>query len=658
MDIISDQLELVFQSPYKSIKELKSVVLPNFVVVTGPNGSGKTQFLEAIHKNSIDVFGADKVKIQPLRMMYMPAGEVHPIDNVMHNATTHRSHHWQMATRLQDEVLTNVRRSAVQGTLSNQGVSPQILQQILERPLHEQKKLIDDSLPKESQEQIAAHLRAHLPHVEERAKQFWNDPRNMALTRTVIDELQESIFFVQTADLSDQLDRVSISSSSLFFDLAVVISTYHRERELNEYKKFRAKRSKNKSKKWLTDEEFTTKYGPEPWTLINTLLDRMKLDLRVSVPENDKDDPYRLAFRKGNVPIPMMPSDLSGGERLIIAVATALYGSQSGSGPRLFPKLLLFDELDAPLHPSLTKGLMDALHTIIQQTNCMCILTTHSPSTVALAPEKSVYEISASPREVRAITREIGVHLLTNGLLTVTENTRLVFTEAKADSDLYQGVYNFLASKGEIKTVPNLIFLPVSDEKDEKGGGKDQVKQWVQKLSNSPTIAVRGIIDKDKDNVSEGNVFITSRYSLENYLLDPLLVVGTMLGGLIKPPFITVQIERLEPAAVRQMSTPEKQKIADEFCAFIETKRSQLSIDHPGKFDVHYSDGTKLRLPNWLRDCRGHDLVKIYKAAIHPNLMHENIFAGTFSKLTTTLTQVLPELIPVELSKLILKNQS
>jgi len=55
---------------------------------------------------------------------------------------------------------------------------------------------------------------------------------------------------------------------------------------------------------------------------------------------------------------------------------------------------LLLDEVDASLHPSMIKNLLDVIEKIFLKNGCKVILATHSPTTVALAPEESIYEIS------------------------------------------------------------------------------------------------------------------------------------------------------------------------------------------------------------------------------------------------------------------------
>ena len=78
-------LEIKFQSPHKSIKQLDPITLPDFTVLTGVNGSGKTHFLEAIKEGSLRVDGIENIAQISLfdhSSFRLPNEGVHGIDQV------------------------------------------------------------------------------------------------------------------------------------------------------------------------------------------------------------------------------------------------------------------------------------------------------------------------------------------------------------------------------------------------------------------------------------------------------------------------------------------------------------------------------------------------------------------------------------------------
>ena len=82
-------LELKFEQTHKSIKSIPQLRLPDFCVLTGPNGSGKTHLLEAINNGSVRVTIDDSL-ISPEQIRYLELGTVLPVNMIEHNASGHR----------------------------------------------------------------------------------------------------------------------------------------------------------------------------------------------------------------------------------------------------------------------------------------------------------------------------------------------------------------------------------------------------------------------------------------------------------------------------------------------------------------------------------------------------------------------------------------
>lgn len=56
-------MQLVFNKPYLSIDQFSPIELPDFTVLTGINGSGKSQLLTAIKANHVTVYGINHTSI-------------------------------------------------------------------------------------------------------------------------------------------------------------------------------------------------------------------------------------------------------------------------------------------------------------------------------------------------------------------------------------------------------------------------------------------------------------------------------------------------------------------------------------------------------------------------------------------------------------------
>ncbi|MDQ6948924.1 MAG: ATP-binding protein [Actinomycetota bacterium] len=195
----------------------------------------------------------------------------------------------------------------------------------------------------------------------------------------------------------------------------------------------------------------------------------------------------------------MTLAQLSSGEKTLMAVAMSLYtGSRLGEAIEL-PMVLLLDETDASLHPSMVQSLLSVTNNIFSKRyGVRVILTTHSPSTVALAPEESLYIMrrSGTPR-LRRASRDDALKSLTVGIPTLSvriENRRQVFVESEYDEVCYHEYYRLL--KHLIASEFSLQFIASG-----RGGqGNAQaVKHLVSSLRAAGNDTVLGIVDRDSD---------------------------------------------------------------------------------------------------------------------------------------------------------------
>lgn len=143
-------------------------------------------------------------------------------------------------------------------------------------------------------------------------------------------------------------------------------------------------------------------------------------------------------------------SSLSSGEQMIVkfiiwAMATDIRGNRINT--------MLLDEPDAHLHPSMCKMMVDIFHEIskpkeVGGSDIRIIITTHSPSTVALAPTGSLFVMGKDENNDRKITQtstEEAVRVLSDGIFTYekainkftlianSNKNNLLFVEGKTD---------------------------------------------------------------------------------------------------------------------------------------------------------------------------------------------------------------------------------
>lgn len=135
-----------------------------------------------------------------------------------------------------------------------------------------------------------------------------------------------------------------------------------------------------------------------PWTILNELFEtlnfkyRFKRDYEFQTP-NFRETPMIYPVLQDESVVVSSPrelSDLSDGEKTIISLTFALLNEQR----RPLEKLLLLDEFDNTLNPSLIQSLFKVIDEFFIKKGVTVVMTTHSPVTISLAPEYATfYEI-------------------------------------------------------------------------------------------------------------------------------------------------------------------------------------------------------------------------------------------------------------------------
>lgn len=476
-------MHIVVNSTHKSIPRGLTFDIPNFCILTGRNGSGKSHLLEAIAGRS-----AAKV--------FNNGVELTAIHHVGFNG-------------LNPQVDEQCDSNQVMGNLSN--VWNQI-QNIINQYQYEINRgqtfnnIVTEYLPRHGQNPWLHSIIARL----------------LTLSGKSFEKLTQN-------DLFQHISFVDITQNQLFFSqCAMIFKGYHSRQIKNQFAQFRASQDPALSIPFLSKEEFLTKYGPPPWELVNEILLRAELPYEFTSPDmEDFELPYRLRLvdKKKNVDIAV--NDLSSGEKVLMSLALAIYNTQEGGAK---PQLLLLDEPDAPLHPHFSKLLIDTIvETIIKKAGVNVIITTHSPSTVAMAPEGSVFEIDRDSKTPRMVSNSLAIQILTEGInfLKVSyEKRRQIFVESKYDVEYLQRLQNLLSRKYTFEYQP--IFL----EPHSGTSNCQDVISIVEKLRSSGSDLAYGIIDFDLKNQSSPTVFVLGdgiRYAIENYILDPIYIALALI---------------------------------------------------------------------------------------------------------------------------------
>ena len=435
------------------------------------------------------------------------------------------------------------------------------------------------------------------------------------------------------------------SKTELFTsNLASIFKVYQIRLDQNQYNGYRNEKY-NENRKILNLEEFKRFYGPKPWDLINDMMSNAKLPYRVNNPEgDDRNIDFHLQFTDPIRGISIQANDMSTGEKVLLSLAIAIYNT---SEEAVKPDVLLLDEPDAALHPEFSKVLIDSIREqIVARSGVQVIMTTHSPSTVAMAPEESLYRMDREIGKPVKITKHMAISILTEGLSNLrvsAEHRRQVFVESKYDVEYYDKLYSLIPV---VHSTQPCFLAPSTKSKD--CTNCTDVIQIVEKLEELGNDLVYGLIDNDGNTQMRPRRIVTmgTRYSIENYIFDPIFI-GFMLIRNNKGEELFPEI-----TSYRKCSTCSPKEVQDLINAIVEKMGFSLKIQE--KYQT--ISNQEFFIPSTFFHLQGHAL-EIKMLETWPCLLdlkrgqtREDVLKNAF--LTTVITDF-PEYLSIELKEVL-----
>ena len=459
-------ISLKLLNPYKSITKFSDIEIPDFTVITGFNGAGKTHLLQAISEDFIRAYE-------------------HFHELTVKKFVTHSS----LAPNDSGAVDSNSFKNARQFIIAKH-------QEYLDKKRQ---------LPGVVIEQI-------LPHDKHRVLL----DRIADLSEKKIEDLIEDDFFKHYP-----IDDGLLVNTFFNQDFSTVFKRYHQLYEENRFNEFRSK--EHNEGDYYTDDQFKKKHGNPPWELVEKYFLASGLNYGINKPTSlHVDSPFRFNLINNFSGQEINFSDLSSGEKIVMSLLLSSYNLKSTVE---FPSVLLMDEPDSPLHPSMIKYLLNAIKEVfIDGRKIKVIMTTHSPSTIALCPEESIFIMDSEEPRLKKATKDTALSLLTEGVPTLSinyENRKQVFVESKNDQFFYEKMYRLL-----LLYFPHDISLDFICAGSGGSSSSEQVKDIVIAFEKTGNKQIFGIIDWDDKNQSKHRIKVHgegARYSIENYIFDPLL---------------------------------------------------------------------------------------------------------------------------------------
>ena len=441
-------MKITIQAPYMSIGSLNTENLPSFAVIIGRNGSGKTQLLSAIKKGVARYGQLDVDGIELYDML-----SFHPADTARADRKAN-----QFGTTVADQYFSS----------SSNGPSPfDIAREIFECTV-EKIQLENGS---EGRTAFEGRLRAritnlpdyslfppgtgHESHYEtdlyERVIKPLDKPRSdnrrraSGKRRDTSFDGNPAVLIATAMRLSgklphelmrgDIMNAVHFEGDTLSNTISEVFAAYKIDQYVWAHK--RIEREAGVTFQDLMDE-YRSNHRP-PWEALREVLAQMReeagedglFDFEFSDPENDAIDMgnferfgFRAVMTNRTTGAQYKLDSLSSGEKVLMALCLIAFNQRLG---RQRPKLLLLDEIDAVLHPSMVAALVAALKSLFVDRGTPVLMTSHCPMTVASLEESHIFRLSRSEEhvEVRSTTKAEAIQELSEGIATVDTGLRI-----------------------------------------------------------------------------------------------------------------------------------------------------------------------------------------------------------------------------------------
>lgn len=442
-------MHIRFQTSYLSVAEFVPIDLPRLSVITGVNGSGKSHFLQAIAGRSII---ADDIEHDEIVLF---SGETFRLDNQSvlsaSQAIQERYNAWIFLTQ---QTNPNV-GAALTSYRNNIGQAADEILEIADKVNKPLWKLgsIDgiDEQKFEFLSQYKRNVQSFL--LGSQLKGNHQTESILALCK----KLHTFIDLLEKEQFETLYEPRQSREGFLPNQLTLAFADYYSKLEENQYKKFRNEHY-GENHELLTTDEFTRQYGPKPWDVINQVLSQLgTMPYRVNSPEGlTRFDNFQAELTHQYTPnIRPNFSDLSSGEKVLIALVASVYKARSDKN---FPRLLLLDEIDASLHPSMINSMLEIIQDAFISNDVYVILVTHSPTTVAICPEDSIFVMH--PRgsiRLEHRTRAEALDILTEGFVTLNKGltvldeiarTKVSIVTEGRNIDLVQRALNYSRVEG------------------------------------------------------------------------------------------------------------------------------------------------------------------------------------------------------------------
>ena len=406
-------MKLKFKTSHKSIRNFNPIDLKDFSIFTGKNGSGKTHLLQAMKNGNVTL---DTIK--PDEIVYFDLNTFKTYDTKFKTAqnrmnfvpTAYESFKSGMRKfRLEHPSLTDLESTNLNKILDDKN-----------------KALLDIDENEINNIELWKKIKPYQDFFQILFKKKYFDGIISSIikkSKNFVHDISLEEFKINYVDISSTNQLILTELGMLFYDYQIklyeikdhVWSTADKKKTIGEIE-------------GIVQDECNARFGGmPPWEAINKILESYSdMNHELIEPQKIKLPEYRtnhisfpVVIKEKSTNTQINPEDLSSGETVLFALALSVFREKLSS---FLPKVLLLDEIDATLHPSMMKNLLRVIDEIFVKKGTKVILATHSPTTIALCEEESIFVIDRKDSElIKKQSKREALFNLTDGFVSIEE---------------------------------------------------------------------------------------------------------------------------------------------------------------------------------------------------------------------------------------------
>lgn len=310
-------------------------------------------------------------------------------------------------------------------------------------------------------------------------------------------------------------------------------------------------------------------------------------------------------------------SGLSSGEKAVLSllIHTIIHGEPTDAETSAV--MLLDEADSALHPQLMRKFIDDVREMLVERGTAVILATHSPSMVALAPDESLYAMHAQGEPRLRKVTKDHALGMLTEGVPSLRidyRHCRQVFVEAELDAELYAGVYQLLRRRLDPEIALSFVAAgkkkrnPVNDApQGDEGGGCSAVRRLVKDLRGGGNDRVFGIIDRDQGATEGGGVFVVGggqAYAIENVLLDPLLVgaLAAREGALSK-----TELEDVTFLEICKGDSPLLSRVATFVCARL-SREGDEPVEQVTR--TYATDGVAIVCPRWYLEMRGHDLAE------------------------------------------------